>query len=183
MNNMEKVKKIILSLILILALYIIQILQITVFEKINILGIAPNLFIIYIAFLAKYTNRPISYFIVIFYSLVLKSGYTHVVAIDAIAGIIIIELIIRLNKYFYSTTRIANVILITGITIIFEILKYLIQIVKLGYIVEIGVFSKLTLIEAIFNALILIVIYPAYKGCGNLIDEKINEKNILTRYY
>ena len=73
--------------------------------------------------------------------------------------------------------------MIAGSTIIYELGCYIFNILTLGITAEIFVFSKILLIEVIYNLLIIIIIYPLMQKLGHMLEEVFKTKNILTRYF
>ncbi len=70
-----------------------------------------------------------------------------------------------------------------GTSLICEILSYLIQIAVFKLSVEIQMFIKIILIESLYNAIIIIIIYPLLEKLGEVLTKIFKEKNILTKYY
>lgn len=70
-----------------------------------------------------------------------------------------------------------------GITIICEIISYVMQLVIFKLPLEIATFTKIILIEALYNVIIVIIIYPLLEKTGELLMKTFKEKNIFTKYY
>ena len=70
-----------------------------------------------------------------------------------------------------------------GISIICEILSYLIQIILFKLAIELLVFTKIIAIEALYNVIIIIIIYPIMQKTGEILTRIFKQKNILTKYY
>lgn len=68
-------------------------------------------------------------------------------------------------------------------TLICEIISYIIQMVLFKLSFEILAFIKIILLEIIFNAMIIIIIYPVINRLGVLLEKIFTENKILTRYY
>ena len=49
--------------------------------------------------------------------------------------------------------------------------------------IEILAFSKILLVELVFNTLITIIIYPLIKKAGYYVENLFDDKFILTRYF
>ena len=70
-----------------------------------------------------------------------------------------------------------------GITLICEIISYLIQIVLFKLSIEVLSFLKIVIIEALYNVTIVIIIYPLIEKSGEVLMKAFKEKNIFTKYY
>lgn len=70
-----------------------------------------------------------------------------------------------------------------GATLIGEIISYLIQIILYRLSVEIFAFINIVIIEALYNVIIVIIIYPLIEKFGEVLTKTFKEKNILTKYY
>ena len=68
-------------------------------------------------------------------------------------------------------------------TIIYECALYLIQYMAMSINVEILQFIKILFIEAIYNVIIIIILYPLMKVTGYEIENEIKGDKILTRYF
>ena len=70
-----------------------------------------------------------------------------------------------------------------GATLACEITSYLIQIIIFKLSIDILPFIKIVLIETLYNAMIIIIIYPLIEKAGEILEKVFKEKNILTKYY
>lgn len=70
-----------------------------------------------------------------------------------------------------------------GVTIICEVISYLIQIVIFKLSIDIVPFIKILGIEVLFNSMLIIIVYPLIQKAGEVLERIFNDKNILTRYY
>lgn len=70
-----------------------------------------------------------------------------------------------------------------GATLACEIISYLIQIIIFKLSIDILPFIKIVLIETLYNAMIIIIIYPLIEKAGGILEKVFKEKKILTKYY
>ena len=70
-----------------------------------------------------------------------------------------------------------------GATLACEIISYLIQIIIFKLSIDILPFIKIVLIETLYNAMIIIIIYPLIEKAGEILEKVFKEKKILTKYY
>lgn len=70
-----------------------------------------------------------------------------------------------------------------GVTIICEVISYLIQIVIFKLSIDIVPFIKILGIEVLFNSMLIIIVYPLIQKAGEVLERIFNDKNILTRYF
>ena len=70
-----------------------------------------------------------------------------------------------------------------GATLICEIISYLIQIIIFKLSIEILTFTKIVVIEALYNVILVIIIYPLIEKFGEVLTKIFKEKNIFTKYY
>ena len=70
-----------------------------------------------------------------------------------------------------------------GATLICEIISYLIQIILFKLSIEIFAFTKIVVIEALYNVILVIIIYPLIEKFGEVLTKIFKEKNIFTKYY
>ena len=88
-----------------------------------------------------------------------------------------------LSKNFSKDSRFIVTIMVIIVTAIYEIAVYILTILRTGGTIEILAFSKILLIEVIFNTLITIIIYPIIKKAGYYVENLFDDKYILTRYF
>ncbi len=176
-------KKILTLILLVLALFVTHILQFTIFAKYTMFNVLANIIIIFFIFLSTYTNKIHSYLFAIVYGFLVDIRYSNPIGGTVVALIILIELTVLLNQLLYINSRLATMIKIFILTIIFEITKYILRVVVLSFDIEIIEFFKIVSIQATYNMLIIMVAYPLFKYAGELTSEILNKKNILTRYF
>ena len=70
-----------------------------------------------------------------------------------------------------------------GVTLICETISYFIQIISFKINIELISFIKICIIEASYNVIIIIIIYPLIEKAGEVLKRIFNEKKILTKYY
>ena len=68
-------------------------------------------------------------------------------------------------------------------TAFYEILVYVLTILRFSGELEIIPFLKILLVEVIFNTLITIIIYPIIKKVGYYLENQFEDKFMLTRYF
>lgn len=68
-------------------------------------------------------------------------------------------------------------------TLICELVSYLIQIIVFNLSIEVLSFIKIIAIETLYNAILIILLYPLIEKTGDLLEKTFKEKSILTKYY
>ena len=74
-------------------------------------------------------------------------------------------------------------VMVIGCTIIYEVGVYFISYVTQGINIEIINFTKILLIEVIYNTILTIILYPIIQRTGYNIEEQYKGNRILTRYF
>ena len=75
------------------------------------------------------------------------------------------------------------ILLTIGATVGTEIFIYLYKGLVLSSNIEILAFIKILIIEAIYNGLLTIILYPLMQKCGYKIERIFKNPQILTRYF
>ncbi len=176
-------KKVLTIILLILSMLLFHVLQHTIFQRFTIFNIFANIIVIFFVFLSTYTNKVYSYILAIVYGFLVDIKFGNPIGSTAFSLIISIEVSIRLNSLLYINSRIATMLKIFFITIIYEFSRYLLRAVILSFDIELLEFLKIVSIQAGYNMLILMVIYPAFKYIGEITDQSLHKSNILTRYF
>lgn len=70
-----------------------------------------------------------------------------------------------------------------GVTLICELISYLIQIIVFKLSLEILPLIKILAIEILYNSMLIIIIYPLIEKAGDVLERIFKGKSILTKYY
>ena len=89
-----------------------------------------------------------------------------------------------LNKGYSKESRIIFMLMVMGITILSETINYTLQIVILNIQPEFVKFMQILIVEAIYNAILTIILYPLIQKTGNFIEDIFkDETKAFTRFY
>lgn len=161
----------------------IYFLQSNFFSWYNIAGIEPNLFIIFTLFIGLYLGRTQGFSLGVIFGFLIDLFIGKRVGLNAImlgvAGLIGGIL----DKSFSKESRMTFMIMSIAITILCEIINYTIQIILLGAEANFLQFMKIVIIEAIYNAILVVILYPLIQKAGNKTEEIFTEKKSLMKYY
>lgn len=87
-----------------------------------------------------------------------------------------------LTKNFSKDSRMTIMLMTAGVTLICEIISYIMQIIVFDLSVDI-IFLKIVLMETLYNTMLVIILYPIIKRAGARLEKIFTEQKILTRYY
>jgi len=153
------------------------------FSWYNIAGISPNLFIVFILFIGLYLGKNYGFLLGVIFGLMLdffigkRIGlYGIELGVAGIIGGI-------LDKSFSKESRLTFMMMTILTTIICESINYALQIIVLGVNIEIINFMNIIFVEIIFNAIIVIILYPLIQKTGNKIEEIFTQRKSLMKYY
>ena len=177
-------KKALTITVLFFVFLIIFFLQSNFFNWYNIAGIQPNLFIIYSLFIGLFLGKKYGItFGIIFGSLLdffigKRIGFNGIMlGISGLVGGI-------LNKGFSKESRIIFMLITFGVTILCEIANYTLQIIIINAQPEYSKFMQILIIEAIYNTILTIILYPLIQKTGNIIEYIFNEeKTSFMKFY
>ena len=176
-------KKLVINIVLVLTFFIIYFLQSNFFTWFNIAGIMPNLFVILVLFIGLFSSKIMGTFYGIIAGFLLDFIMGTKIGIYGI-GLGIIGFISGIfDKNFSKDSRMTIMLMVSGATIIFEVLSYILNFIFLSTNVEIWSFIKVLAIETIFNLIITIIIYPLIQNAGYYIENEYKGNKILTRYF
>ena len=176
-------KKILINIILFITFIIIYILHSNLFNWFKISGVMPNLFVIFILFVALYSNKitGITYGIIIGLLLDLFIGKKVGTTAMMLGVVAIIGLVF--DKNFSKENRITLSIMVIVSTIAFEIGAYILSYFIYDNYLQPWLFIQTLLIECLYNSLLTIILYPLIQIYGNKIEEEYKGNKILTRYF
>lgn len=176
-------KKALSILCLILTFFIIYFLQANFFTWFNIATIMPNVYVILVLFIGLFVKRKIGLACGIGFGLYLDIVLGKTIGTSALALGIVGLLGEILSKNFSKDSRFIVCLMVIGTTAVYEIIVYLLTMLRTEGTVEILAFLKILLIEMFFNGLITIIIYPLIKKAGYYLENLYDDKFILTRYF
>lgn len=176
-------KKTIINIILIVTILIIYFLQSNFFSWFTISGVMPNLFVIIVLFIGLFTNKTIGTVYGVAIGLILDFVIGSKIGINAVSLGLIGFLAAVFDKNFSKDSRITIMFMVLGSTVIFEVLKYILNYIFLSTNIEILNFIKILLVEVIYNVILTIIFYPLMQKTGYYIENNFKGNKILTRYF
>lgn len=176
-------KKVLSIIIIFITFILIYFLQSNFFNWFNIAGVKPNLFIILLLFIGIFIGKVYGISLGIIFGLLLDLFIGERLGINAIVLGIAGLLGGIFSKSFSKDSRLTIMLMSCVSTFICELILYIIQIILFGLSIEVLEFLKIILIEILFNAMIIIIIYPIIGKSGNLLEKTFNENKTLKGYY
>ena len=176
-------KKILSIITIFITFVFIYFLQSNFFTWFNIAGIKPNLFIILSLFIGIFIGKIYGTTIGIIIGLLLDFFIGNALGINAIVLGAIGFLGGVFTKNFSKDSRITIMLMSCVATFAAELIYYIFQIILFDASIEIFRFIKIISIEVLFNAMIIIIIYPIIDKTGIIIERIFTEDKVLTRYY
>lgn len=178
-------KRTLIIIVFFIVFLLIYFLQSNFFSWYNIAGIEPNLFIVFILFIGLYLGKVCGFSLGIVFGICLDLFVGKRIGLNAIMLGIAGLIGGFLDKSFSKESRITFMIMTISITILCEIINYTLQIILLGAEAEFIKFMNIAIVEAIYNAIIVIILYPLIQKAGNKAEEMYTEKQrkSLMRYY
>ncbi|MCI8352594.1 MAG: rod shape-determining protein MreD [Clostridia bacterium] len=176
-------KNVIIIITTIFIFLILYFLQVNFFNWFTIAGISPNLFVILVLFLGLFAGKRVGVPMGIFLGILLDFFASKKIGISAIMLGIIGIIAGVLDKNFSKDSRMTIILMTILSTAIYEVGIYILNYIIVSTNIEIILFVKILLIEAIYNAILTVILYPILQKAGYYIEEVFRGKQILTRYY
>ena len=176
-------KKTLTIIILCLVYIIVYLLQINFFSWFTIAGIKPNLFIILVLFIGLYAGKKYGAILGAIFGLGLDLLSSNVIGQTAVILGIIGFAGGYLDKDFSKDSKITVILMVIAATAIYEIFIYTYRAIMLSLHVEIWPFTKILMIEIIYNGILAIILYPLMQKLGYKIEDTFKKPQILTRYF
>lgn len=158
-------------------------LQSNFFNWYNIAGIQPNLFIILILTIGLYLGEKYGFSLGIILGLLLDLFIGKRIGLNAIMLGIAGLIGGILDRSFSKESRITFMIMTIAGTVLCEVINFTLQIILLGAEPVFMQCMKIIMIEAIYNAILIIILYPLIQKMGNKTEEIFREKKSLMKYY
>lgn len=176
-------KKFVIGVITYFIFIILYFIQANFFEWFTIAGISPNIFVIYILFLGLFTDNKFSLIMALLTGITLDLVIGKTLGATAILFCLISIIANYFDKNFSKDNKFTILIMVIGMTLVFEVTNYFLNALILEIPIEIEAFSKILLVEVIYNTILTIIFYNAFIKLGALLERQFKEKNILTRYF
>ncbi len=176
-------KKVAIFIGLLVGAFIVYFLQVNIFSTFTIAGISPNVFVIYMLFIGLFTNQILGISFGILIGLALDLLYGKSIGVSAVMFCVIGYLGSYFDKNFSKENKLTIIFMVAGSTLIFELGTYFINSIILEFEREFGYFTKIVLIEILYNILLSIILYPLIQKFGYSIERTFKKTNILTRYF
>ena len=143
----------------------------------------PNLFVLFVLFVGLFTNKFLGTVYGAIIGAILDILFRDKIGISMIALGLVGFLATLFNKNFSKDSRIAIMLMVSGLTVIYEVIVYFASYFVLGTSIEIWSFIKILILEVIFNLFITIIVYPLFQKFGYYIENEFKGNRILTRYF
>ncbi len=176
-------KKTVINIVLIITTFVIYYLQSNFFTWFNISGVMPNLFVILALFIGLFSNQIMGTAYGVGIGIILDLLIGNKIGINAISFGLIGFLSAIFDKNFSKDSRATIMFMVLGSTILFEIIKYLLNYIFLSTSIEIINFIIILVIEVIFNLILAIILYPLIQKFGYYIEDEYKGNKVLTRYF
>lgn len=176
-------KKVLIHIELILIVFVIYFLQSNFFNWFTISGIMPNLFVVFVLFVGLFASKMMGTIYGMVIGLILDVLFRQKIGVSFIALGLVGFLATIFDKNFSKDSRMTIMLMVAGLTILYEAIIYFANYFVLGTTLEIISFLKILLIEVIFNLLLTIIIYPLLQKYGYYMENEFKGNKILTRYF
>ena len=176
-------KRTLIITVFFIAFLLIYFLQTNLFSWYNIAGVKPNLFIVLALFIGLYLGRMYGLGLGIVFGFLLDFFVSKRIGLNAIMLGISGLLGGVLDKSFSKESRITFMRMTMVVTVLCEVVSYTLQIILLNADANFINFMKIILIEAIYNAILIIILYPLIQKLGNKTEEIFTETKSFMKYY
>lgn len=171
-------------IISIIAIYFaIYFLQVNFFNWFTIDGVQPNLFILLILFIGIFTNARFGAILGFFLGLYTDFLFFNTIGISAILFALVGFCGEFLEKRFSRDSKITIVLMGSTITAVYEIVLFIFRIIKYSISIDFIPFVYTLGIEIIYNAFLIIILYPLIHRFGLYAESVFKNKKMLTRYF
>jgi len=176
-------RKVGITIILIITFLIIYFLQANFFPNFTIAGITPNLFIVLVLYIGLYTNQTYGVAFGIIIGLFLDSVYGSSIGSTAIMLCVVGFLGAYFDKNFSKDNKLTILLMVVGVTFIYEFGLYSYKSILFSFKFELLEFIRIVLLEVLYNGLLTIIFYPLIQKTGYILDRNFKQNNLLTRYF
>jgi len=170
-------------IILFIVFLIIYFLAANFFTWFNLAGIKPNMFVILVLFIGLFAGRKVALTYGIIFGIFIDLFTGKSVGVTSVMLGVIGILGGYFDKSFSKDSRMTMMLMVILSTFIYETGAYIINSFIMSINIEIIAFLKILIIEMLYNAIIMIILYPLFQRVGYRIEEEFKGSKILTRYF
>lgn len=176
-------KKTLTVFLLILLFLILYFLQSNLFSWFTIAGIKPNIFIILVLYIGLYGGKRLGSILGIVFGVFLDIFIGRQIGISGILLGVVGFIGGYMDKNFSKDSRITIILMCIVTTILYELINYVVLALIYRFDFEVLAITKIALIEALYNSILIIIAYPLTRWIGYKIEDIFKGSNILTRYF
>lgn len=168
---------------LFISFLIIYFLEANFFSWFNLAGVKPNIFIILVIFIGLFAGRKIALTFGILFGIFIDLFIGKSVGVTSVMLGVIGLLGGYFDKSFSKDSRMTTMLMVIMSTFIYETGAYIINTFIMSTTIEIIPFLKILIIEMLYNAILMIILYSLFQRIGYRIEEEFKGNKILTRYF
>ena len=176
-------KKVIVTLSIIVIYFVIYFLQVNFFSWFTIAGVKPNLFILLVLFIGIFMGGKNGAILGSIIGLYTDFLFSQTIGISCILMGLMGWSGDYIEKKFSKESKLTIVLMGSIVTIIYEILSYIYKMLKLSASLSILSFLQILVIEIIYNAFIVIIFYPLIHKFGIYTEDVMKNKKMLPKYF
>jgi len=139
----------------------------------------PNLFVILIMLIGLFMKKKAGFIFGMIFGLLIDLFIGARIGINAISLAIVGLAAEILDKNFSKDNRITVMFLTSILTVLAEVIVYILQVLFCGSNMQILEFTKVIVIEIIYNAILIAIIYPVFLSFGSKIENDFTENSFL----
>lgn len=143
----------------------------------------PNLFVIFILFVGLFASKTMGTIYGMVIGIILDVLFKSKIGISLMALGMVGFLATIFDKNFSKDSRMTIMLMVAGLTVLYEGIVYISNYFVLASSIEIVAFLRILIIEVIFNLLLTIILYPLLQKFGYYIENEFKGNKILTRYF
>ena len=176
-------KKILINIAIIISFIFIYLLQANFFTWFKIAGVMPNLFIILMLYIGLFMGRNPAITYGVIFGLLIDIFISRKLGITSIMLALVGFIANLFDKNFSKDNRITVMAMVGISTIIYEVGAYILSYFILNINFELNAFIEILFIEAVYNVILTIILYPIMQLTGYDVEEEFKGSKILTRYF
>lgn len=176
-------KKARVILYFIIVYFLIYFLQTNFFSWFTIRGVQPNLFVVWILIIGLNTNSKVGQIVGFIIGLYTDFLYSNAIGISAILFMLIGYSGEFLQKRFPKNSKITLIIMSSITTGGYELLRVCYRYMFYSSHIAFIQFVTTLSIELLFNAILIIILYPIINKIGIIADDTFNGNDAITKYF
>ena len=176
-------RKVMIIFSIVIIYFILYFLHVNFFSWFTIAGVMPNLIVLLVLFIGLFINSKVGAVMGFFIGLYTDFLFSQNIGCCAFLMMAVGYIGGYLDKKFSKESKMTIILIGSIVTAVYEIVMHLYRMIAFSVELNFWTFLWTLAIELLYNALLIIILYPAIQKAGFYAENEFENKSALPRYF